>query len=89
VVHGQGRCHIRGSCSSDKLTAFALGTYVCDKLTDPKCVGGNSIFTRTFQKGKRYLLRLINASTESTFIFSIDNHMLEVISRLVHTQEST
>jgi hypothetical protein len=28
---------------------------------------------------KRYLLRLINTSFESTFVFSIDNHMLQVV----------
>ncbi|KAH0565296.1 hypothetical protein GP486_001316 [Trichoglossum hirsutum] len=28
---------------------------------------------------KRYLLRIINTSYDSTFIFSIDNHMLEVV----------
>jgi FtsP/CotA-like multicopper oxidase with cupredoxin domain len=67
---------------------FVLGTYVCDRLVDPKCVGGSSVFTRAFKKGKTYLLRLINASTESTFIFTIDNHMLEVISRLVDAHAS-
>ena len=33
-----------------------------------------------FQKGTRYLLRLINTAFDSTFIFSIDNHTLEVIA---------
>lgn len=37
-------------------------------------------FSKIFQKGKRYLIRLINSSTESGFIFSIDNHLLEVIT---------
>lgn len=32
------------------------------------------------QQGKRYLLRLINTSVDTTFVFSIDNHWLEVIS---------
>lgn len=32
------------------------------------------------EKGKRYLLRLVNASAESMFIFSIDGHKLEVIA---------
>jgi hypothetical protein len=30
-------------------------------------------------KGKRYLLRLINTSTDTAFVFSIDNHNLTVI----------
>ena len=28
---------------------------------------------------KRYLLRIINTSFESTFVFSIDNHLLEIV----------
>lgn len=31
-------------------------------------------------RAKRYLLRLINTSFESTFVFSIDNHTLEIVS---------
>lgn len=31
-------------------------------------------------RAKRYLLRVINTSTDTTFIFSIDNHWLQVIS---------
>ena len=38
------------------------------------------IFTKIFEKGKRYLIRLINASTETGFIFSIDGHLLEVVT---------
>ena len=33
-----------------------------------------------FEKGTRYLLTLINTAFDSTFIFSIDNHSLEVIA---------
>lgn len=32
-----------------------------------------------FQKGVRYLLRLINTSVDTTFVFSIDGHRLKVI----------
>ena len=31
-------------------------------------------------RAKRYLMRLINTSFESNFIFSIDNHILTVVS---------
>ncbi|KAI9653651.1 MAG: hypothetical protein M1821_006998 [Bathelium mastoideum] len=41
-------------------------TLVFEKQTDPR--------------PKRYLLRLINVSFDTTFIFSIDNHLLRVIS---------
>lgn len=42
----------------------------------------NITFSSTPIKGrrKRYLLRLINTSFESTFIFAIDNHELQVVS---------
>ncbi|KAL2043517.1 hypothetical protein N7G274_003824 [Stereocaulon virgatum] len=59
------------------------GSYTCDPSTDKNCLPQNKrkpIFSKVFQQGKRYLLRLINASTESAFVFTIDNHVLEVIS---------
>lgn len=31
-------------------------------------------------QGRRYLLRLINTSTASTFVFSIDKHILQVVA---------
>ena len=37
------------------------------------------IFTKIFQRGKRYLIQLINSSTSSGLIFTIDNHLLEII----------
>lgn len=39
-----------------------------------------SRFTKVFEKGKRYLLQLINASADASFIFAIDNHDLLVIA---------
>lgn len=36
-------------------------------------------YTTVFQRGKRYLLRLINTSVDATFIFSIDDHMITVV----------
>lgn len=43
------------------------------------CGSFGTYFEKTFVAGKRYLLRLINASAESMFIFSIDGHEMEVI----------
>jgi Multicopper oxidase len=37
-------------------------------------------FTLDFQKGKKYLLRVINTAYDSAFLFSIDNHKLTVVS---------
>lgn len=37
-------------------------------------------YTLRFEKGKRYLLRLINTSVESAFAFAIDNHKIQVIA---------
>lgn len=66
------------------------GHYNCSDSSDARCVtarsgcgGGTSAgsyFHKTFEKGKRYLLRLINASADAMFIVSIDNHNLTVIS---------
>ncbi|EEP77436.1 potential laccase [Uncinocarpus reesii 1704] len=45
-------------------------------------LGGNAPtrkYSTLVQKGKKYLLRLINTSTDATFVFSIDNHNFTVI----------
>lgn len=58
------------------------GYFNCTKAKVPPgdyCGEGPPIFTKVFQRGRKYLLRLINASTASTFIFSIDKHILQVI----------
>jgi hypothetical protein len=42
--------------------------------------GSGSYFMQNFVAGKRYLIRIINASVGLHFHFSIDNHLLKVIS---------
>ncbi|EEU37368.1 uncharacterized protein NECHADRAFT_86298 [Fusarium vanettenii 77-13-4] len=37
-------------------------------------------FNMTVTQGKKYLLRVINTSVDTTFVFSIDNHLFEVMS---------
>lgn len=37
-------------------------------------------YTTTYEKGKRYLLRLINTAVDATFVFSIDHHEFTVIA---------
>ncbi|KAH7150181.1 multicopper oxidase-domain-containing protein [Dactylonectria estremocensis] len=37
-------------------------------------------YNMTVTKDKKYILRVINTSVDTTFIFSIDNHMFEVMS---------
>ena len=80
VFDGVGRCvsAVESHCA-DRLE----GNYTNCTSTDPLCVPAKDrkpIFSRVFQKGKRYLIRLINSSHESGFIFSIDNHMLEIVT---------
>lgn len=41
---------------------------------------GGSRFETTFEAGKRYRLRLVNAAADTVFRFAIDNHTLEVIA---------
>ncbi|RDL37140.1 uncharacterized protein BP5553_04573 [Venustampulla echinocandica] len=36
-------------------------------------------FNMTFEEGKKYLLILINTAVDTTFIFSIDEHLLQVV----------
>jgi len=42
--------------------------------------GKGKKFETIFQRGKKYLLRLVNSSTDSVFQFNIDGHSLEVIA---------
>ncbi|KAJ9221105.1 CAZyme family AA1 [Paecilomyces variotii] len=43
-------------------------------------IHSGSIFTRVVESGKKVLLHLINASTDMHFVFSIDDHPLQVIT---------
>ena len=36
-------------------------------------------YTLHFERGRRYLLRLINTSVDTSFVFAIDNHKIQVI----------
>ena len=56
-----------------------VGTYNCRDVEKVNCTTPPGIFQHTWKKGRKYLMRLINTSTESTFIFTIDNHMLQII----------
>ena len=59
------------------------GNYTGCSVSDPKCVPAKArkpIFQKIFQRGKRYLIRLINSSTESGLIFTIDNHLLQIVT---------
>lgn len=66
------------------------GHYNCTNINDPACCSGNhpdprcegkgGYFEKILTKGKKYLLRLVNASAEAMFVFSIDGHTMQVIS---------
>lgn len=59
------------------------GNYTRCQASNPLCVPAKDrkpIFQKIFQKGKRYLIRLVNSSTESGLIFSIDNHLLQIVT---------
>ena len=46
---------------------------------DKKCLP-TPPYKMVFKKGKRYLLRLIKTSVDTTFVFSIDNHKITGMS---------
>lgn len=50
------------------------------KNTSPVPEPYTLVFEKTTPRPKRYLLRLINTSIGSTFVFSIDNHLLSIVS---------
>lgn len=76
--------------------AFNCEAYDCGNETPPKAdnivVNGigafkqsngrwtNNYFKTMFKPGKKHLLRLINGSAASSFVFSIDNHTMTVIA---------
>ncbi|KAL1630095.1 hypothetical protein SLS54_000955 [Diplodia seriata] len=70
--------------NGDSILLNGHGHFNCslDPLNDPsRCAPGHgSYYNRTFQKGKKYLIRLINTSVGAAFIFSIDGHKMKVIS---------
>jgi FtsP/CotA-like multicopper oxidase with cupredoxin domain len=58
-----------------------LRTYDCAQVPErTPCQADVKIATFDFQPNKTHLLRLINTSGEGTQVFSIDNHILIVIS---------
>ncbi|KAF2089865.1 multicopper oxidase [Saccharata proteae CBS 121410] len=68
--------------TGDSILLNGHGHYNCSLSINPDtslCVGGGSYLEQTFQQGKKYLLRLINASAATAFIFSIDGHNLTVV----------
>jgi FtsP/CotA-like multicopper oxidase with cupredoxin domain len=42
--------------------------------------GGGSLYQKTFEAGKKYLIRIINGSTGLHFHFSLDEHIMTVVS---------
>jgi len=71
------------SCSNTTPECNITSEFCC--TPDSRCFKGDKkqtggTFNKTVTAGKRYLLKLINASSEAMFIFSIDGHDLEVIA---------
>ena len=48
--------------------------------SDDECDEPPPIYQTVFKRGRKYLLRLINSSTATHFIFTIDKHILQVIT---------
>lgn len=59
---------------SDSIVVNGIGPY-----KQPNGTFTNNYFRSTFVPGKKHLLRLINGSTASSYVFSIDNHTMTVV----------
>lgn len=55
------------------------GKWLCDGPSKPPCGTPPTPYNTTFTKNKRYLMRIINTSVDTTFVFSIDNHNVTVV----------
>lgn len=66
--------------SLSNLLINGTNTFDCSADSHKGCVGGGKKFQTVFQRGKKYLIRLINVATDSQFQFSIDGHKLKVIA---------
>ena len=73
---------VQGSPKMQTNILNGRGYFNCTKAGRPasECIDPPPIFTKVFEHGRRYLIRLINSSTATVFIFSIDKHVLQVIS---------
>ncbi|KAJ4417489.1 hypothetical protein N0V82_006153 [Gnomoniopsis sp. IMI 355080] len=62
-------------------TNFARAdSIVVNGLGHDPATGTGSYFNTKFTPGKKHLLRLVNSSAGTTFIFSIDNHPFKVVA---------
>ncbi|KAI9795000.1 MAG: hypothetical protein M1816_000020 [Peltula sp. TS41687] len=73
---------IKGSPNMSTNILNGRGYFNCTKAGLPAsdCAEPPPIYTKVFQRGRKYLLRLINSSTATHFIFSIDKHILQVVA---------
>ncbi|KAJ5923529.1 hypothetical protein N7454_008774 [Penicillium verhagenii] len=55
-------------------------TYPCEESDDPACTGSGRRSQAVFEKGKKYLLRVIDGETDGFMKFSIDGHKLTVVA---------
>jgi FtsP/CotA-like multicopper oxidase with cupredoxin domain len=74
---------IYGQSKGNFPTILLNGTGNVNKFNGQKIVPDENIpqpTTLHFERGDRYLLRIINTAFDSMFLFSIDNHLLEITS---------
>ena len=70
-----------GTSHHEQYLLNGVGHFPCNDTDKQakKCVDQPTYYNTTFTAGKKYLLRLINTSIASTYIFSIDNHKIKVV----------
>ncbi|KAI1844502.1 hypothetical protein JX266_009389 [Neoarthrinium moseri] len=57
-----------------------LNPYDCTRSRDPACIGTTDRFEVAFEKGKKYLLRVVGVQVDGYMKFTIDGHRLTVIA---------
>jgi FtsP/CotA-like multicopper oxidase with cupredoxin domain len=67
------------ACANEDSGHYGCNGSLGKPLAD-RCKDATTYTTKVVQKGKRYLLRLINGSASTSYRFSIDQHTMRVVS---------
>lgn len=78
-VHDSSFVRYQEEISPDPGSFARADSIVVNGVGHDPVTGTGSYFNTTFTKGKKHVLRLINGSAGTHYIFSIDNHNFTVV----------